>query len=188
MQILSPHTHMPSTKPTRLPCPWDCHFLLQCMKVKSQSKVSQSCLTLSNLMDCSLPGSSTHGIFQARVLEWGAIAFSSGRGTQILMIIDKAQNVPWQMIIFLILPFNFHYCTLYPSYSLLSLSLALSPQFPDFTLYWQASNTQYPSQLGTLNFNWGSNYNHLKKQSTHCHSLQVTTYPRLTVKSLKINK
>ena len=50
-----------------------CHFLLQCMKVKSESEVAQSCLTLSNPMDCSLPGSSVHGIFQARVLEWGAI-------------------------------------------------------------------------------------------------------------------
>ena len=48
-----------------------CHFLLQCMKVKSQSKVAQSCLTLRDPMDCSLPGSSIHGIFQARVLEWG---------------------------------------------------------------------------------------------------------------------
>ena len=72
-------------QPTRLPRPWDspgkntgvgCHFLLQCMKVKSQSEVSQLCPTLSDLMDCSLPGSSVHGIFQARVLEWGAIAFS----------------------------------------------------------------------------------------------------------------
>ena len=53
-----------------------CHFLLQCMKVKSESEVAQSCRTLSNLMDCSLPGSSTHGIFQAKVLEWGAIVFS----------------------------------------------------------------------------------------------------------------
>ena len=67
------------------PRPWDspgkntrvgCRFLLQCMKVKSESEVAQSCLTLSNPMDCSLPGSSIHGIFQARVLEWGAIAFS----------------------------------------------------------------------------------------------------------------
>ena len=66
-------------------CPWDspgkntgvgCHFLLQCMKVKSESEVTQSFLTLSNPMDCSLPGSSVHGIFQARVLEWVAIAFS----------------------------------------------------------------------------------------------------------------
>jgi hypothetical protein len=53
-----------------------CHFLLQCMKVKSESEVAQSCLTLHDAMDCSLPGSSVHGIFQARVLEWGAIAFS----------------------------------------------------------------------------------------------------------------
>ena len=53
-----------------------CHFLLQCMKVKSESEVAQSCPTLSDPMDCSLPNSSIHGIFQARVLEWGAIAFS----------------------------------------------------------------------------------------------------------------
>ena len=73
-------------QPTSLQCPWDspgkntgvgCHFLLQCMKVKSESEVAQSCLTLNNLMDCSLPGSSIHGIFQGRVLEWGAIAFSN---------------------------------------------------------------------------------------------------------------
>ena len=70
---------------SRLPHPWDspgkntgvgCHFLLQCMKVKSESEVTQSCPTLSDPMDCSLAGSSVHGIFQARVLEWGAIAFS----------------------------------------------------------------------------------------------------------------
>ena len=53
-----------------------CHFLLQSMKVKSQSEVAQSCSTLRDPMDCSLPGSSVHGICQARVLEWGAIAFS----------------------------------------------------------------------------------------------------------------
>ena len=53
-----------------------CHFLLQCIKVKSESEAAQSCPTLSNPMDCSPPGSSIHGIFQARVLEWGAIAFS----------------------------------------------------------------------------------------------------------------
>ena len=72
-------------QPTRLPHSWDsqgkntgvgCHFLPQCMKVKSESEVAQSCLTLIDPMDCSLPGSSIHGIFQARVLEWGAIAFS----------------------------------------------------------------------------------------------------------------
>ena len=54
-----------------------CHFLLQCMKVKSESEVTLSCLTLSDPMDCSPPGSSVHGIFQARVLEWGAMAFSA---------------------------------------------------------------------------------------------------------------
>ena len=54
-----------------------CHFPLQCMKVKSESEVAQSCPTLRDLMDCSLPSSSVHGIFQARVLEWVAIAFSS---------------------------------------------------------------------------------------------------------------
>ena len=53
-----------------------CHFLLQRMKVKSESEVAQSCPTLSDPMDCSLPVSSTHGIFQARVLEWATIAFS----------------------------------------------------------------------------------------------------------------
>ena len=84
-------------QPIRLPRPWDfpgkntgvgCHFLHQCMKVKSESEVAQSCLTLS--MDCSLPGSSVHGIFQARVREWGAIAFSKlgckeGKSTKINM-------------------------------------------------------------------------------------------------------
>ena len=60
-----------------------CHFLLQCMKVKSESEVAQSCPTLSDPMDCSLPGSSIHGIFQARVLEWGAIAFSQRHHTHI---------------------------------------------------------------------------------------------------------
>ena len=75
-------------QPIRLPRPWDspgkntgvgCHFLLQCMKVKSESEVAQLCPTLSDPMDCSPPGSSVHWIFQARVLEWGAIAFSRRR-------------------------------------------------------------------------------------------------------------
>ena len=69
-------------QPTRLPRPWDspgkntgvgCHFLLQCMKVKSESEVAQWCPTLHDPMDCSPPGSSIHGILQARVLEWGAV-------------------------------------------------------------------------------------------------------------------
>ena len=77
-------------QPTRHPCPWDspgkntgvgCHFLLQCMKVKSESKVTQLCPTLHDPMGCSFPDSSVHGIFQARVLEWGAIAFSVLKNT-----------------------------------------------------------------------------------------------------------
>ena len=73
---------------TRLPGPSDspgkntgvgCHFLLQCMKVKSESEVAQSCPTLSNLINCSPPGPSIHGIFQARGLGWVAIAFSESQ-------------------------------------------------------------------------------------------------------------
>ena len=73
-------------QPTRLHCPWDypgkntgvgCHFLLQCMKVKSEREVARSCPTLSDPMDCSPLDFSIHGIFQARVMEWGAIAFSN---------------------------------------------------------------------------------------------------------------
>ena len=73
-------------QPTGLPHPGDspgkntgvgCHCLLQSIKVRSESEVTQSCPTLRDLMDCSLPGSFVHGIFQARVLEWGAIAFST---------------------------------------------------------------------------------------------------------------
>ena len=78
---VQPHRH----QATRLPHPWDspgkntgvgCHFLLQCTKVKSESEVAQSCPTLRYPMDCSRPGSSIHGIFQARVLEWVAIRLS----------------------------------------------------------------------------------------------------------------
>ena len=74
-------------QPTRLPHPWDspgkspgvgCHCILQCMKVKSESEVAQLCLTLCNPVDCSPPGSSAHGILQARILEWVAISFSRG--------------------------------------------------------------------------------------------------------------
>ena len=83
--VLSDSVQPHRRQPARLCHPWDspgkntgvgCHFLLQCKKVKSEREVAQSCLTLRDPMDCSLPGSSVHGIFQARVLEWGAIAFS----------------------------------------------------------------------------------------------------------------
>ena len=92
-------------QPTRLPHPWEspgkntgvgCHFLLQCMKVKSESEVSQSCPTLSDPMDCSLPGSSVHEISQARVLEWGAIAFSAvpGYNGALLPILSATELQP----------------------------------------------------------------------------------------------
>ena len=88
--LLSHFSHVrlcatPQMAAHQAPHPWDspgkntgvgCHVILQCMKVKSESEVAQSCPTLSDPMDCSLPDSSVHGIFQARLLEWGAIAFS----------------------------------------------------------------------------------------------------------------
>ena len=88
---------------TRLPRPWDppgkntgvgCHFLLQCMKVKSESEIAQLCPTLSEPMDCSLPGSSVHGIFQARVLEWGAIAFSPALWALVIHRYFRGPNCP----------------------------------------------------------------------------------------------
>ena len=88
-------------QPTRLPCPWDspgkntrmgCHFLLQCRKVKSESEVAESCLTLSDPMDCGPPGSSIHGIFQARLLEWGATGVTGKFGLGV-------QNEAGQMLI-----------------------------------------------------------------------------------------
>ena len=83
-------------QPTRLRRPWDslgkntavgCHFLLQCKKVKSESEGARSCWTLSDPMDCSLPGSSIHGIFQARVLEWVAMAFMLGHFSHVWLFV-----------------------------------------------------------------------------------------------------
>ena len=95
---VQPHRRQPS----RLPRPWDsagkntgvgCYFLLQCMKVKSESEVAQSYPTLRDPMDCSLPGSSIHGIFQARVLEWGAIAFSGETLLGLTKYMNKLANL-----------------------------------------------------------------------------------------------
>ena len=101
-------------QPTSLRRPWDspgkntgvgCHFLLQCMKVKSEREVIQSCPTVSDPMDCSPPGSSAHGIFQARVLEWGAIAFSNNLALALIKLpgfsqswVTQALNTPWLLI------------------------------------------------------------------------------------------
>ena len=96
-------------QPTRLPRPRDspgkntgvgCHFLLQYMKVKSESEVTQLCLTLSDPMDCSAPGSSVHEIFQAGVLEWGAIALSKNKTNEIYFVaitvyLCKSVFIPW---------------------------------------------------------------------------------------------
>ena len=90
LSVVSDSVRPQRRQPTRLPHPRvspgkntgvGYHFLLQCMKVKSESEVAQSCLTCSDPVDCSSPGSSVHGIFQARVLEWGAIAFSISEHT-----------------------------------------------------------------------------------------------------------
>ena len=92
--VLSDSIRPHRRQPTRLCRPWDspgkntgvgCHFLLQCMEVKSESEVVQLCWTLPDSTDCRLPGSSAHGIFQARVLEWGAIAFSLTRCRAVLL-------------------------------------------------------------------------------------------------------
>ena len=134
-------------QPTRFHRPWDspgkntgvgCHFLLQCMKVKSESEVAQSCPTLSNTMDCSLPGSSIHGIFQARVLEWGAIAFSKD-------VFKSSYND----LKFMVQNFNY-VCTklissvIYNCHNLLSFALlvpTLSNSIPSLPSDWSSSST-----------------------------------------------
>ena len=88
--------------------PWDspgkntgvgCHFLLQCMKVKSETEVAQSCPTLRDPMDCSLPGSSVHGISKPRVLEWVAIASSTQGMRNLLFLHLFAQSIIINMVV-----------------------------------------------------------------------------------------
>ena len=103
-------------QPTRLPPPWDspgkntgviCHFLLQCLKVKSESEGAQSWLTLSNPMDCNLPGSSIHGIFQARVLDWVATAFSESLcGVRYIATLNKNKHQPKILVGLILTPTN----------------------------------------------------------------------------------
>ena len=96
--VVSDSVRPHSRQPIGLHRPWDspgkntgvgCHFLLQCMKVKSESEVTQSSPTLSDPMDCSLSGSSVHGSFQARVLEWGAIVWS----LLLLLLLSRVNGV-----------------------------------------------------------------------------------------------
>ena len=105
--LLSHFSHVrlcviPQMAATRLPSPWDspgkntgvgCHFLLQCMKAKSESEVAQSCPTPRDPTDCSPPGSSIHGTLQARVLEWGAIAFSDALSYLQIITATHFQNL-----------------------------------------------------------------------------------------------
>ena len=117
--------------------PWDspgkntgvgCHFLLQCMKVKSENEVVQPCLTLSDPMDCSLPGSSIHGILQARALEWGAIAFSVSLSVVFLFL--KFHSSVCKCWIFLLSPFGILYTLSVWSYLSSLILRTLSPLIP----------------------------------------------------------
>ena len=122
-------------QPTRLPHPWDspgkntgvgCHFLLQCLKVKSESEVAQSCPTLSDPMDCSLPGSSVHGSFQARVLEWGAITFSSH--TLKLLKQDRWTHTHEEVLLYVEISFHTYLKPTIPFFPLYSLIIISSYQ------------------------------------------------------------
>ena len=102
--------------------PWDspgknagvgCHFLLQCMEVKSESEVAQSCPALRDPMDCSLPGSSAHGIFQARVLEWGAIAFSMRKAFLSLLAVLWNSASKWVYLSFILFLLLFFFSQLF---------------------------------------------------------------------------
>ena len=119
-------------QPTRLLCLWDspgkntgvgCHFLLQCMKVKSESEVAQSCPTLSDPMDCSPPGSSVHGIFQARVLEWGATAFSPYCSSTYETMLRKFSSLGLLFDVFQIGPICVYVALFLPSTSIFMSSL-----------------------------------------------------------------
>ena len=103
-------------QPTRLLCPWDspgkntgvgCHFLLQCMKVKSESAVAHLCLTLCDPMDRSPPGCSVHGILQARILEWGAIALISSETSNSGRDVLSSHSQVCACYALFILPFTF---------------------------------------------------------------------------------
>ena len=117
-------------QPTRLLRPWDspgkntgvgCHFLLQCMKVKIDSEVAQSCPTFSDPMDYSLPGSSVYGILQARVLEWGAIAFSNCIVHRVAKSQTRLSN------------FHFHLYSCWFLWSPLFFSKDLCPKYKDLS-------------------------------------------------------
>ena len=127
-------------QPTRLPRPWDspgkstrvgCHFLLQCMKVKSESEVAQSGPTLSNPMDCSPPGSSAHGVFQARALEWAPVPSPS-------LMLTTAKS-PWQTM----LPWANH-LTSEPPFSHLWNGTKTSTSLTEYETRWKLKALEVP--------------------------------------------
>ena len=110
---LRPHRRVPTRRPRAQDSLGKnigvgCYFLLQCMKVKSQSEVAQSCPTLSDSMDGSLPGSSVHGIFQARVLEWGAILWASDLWKNLSVSLRKGRISVWVLEIIIAIESNSH--------------------------------------------------------------------------------
>ena len=176
---------------TRLPCPWDspgkntgvgCHFLLQCMKVKSESEVAQSCPTLSDPMDWNLPGSSVHGIPQARVLEWGATAFSEtlvhlGEFKRYIILCSLQSQASClstirtnvSVCIFAVAPTYFsHHISLYPKRNLFSQP-GWFPSCSSFILntHWHAylyPPTLHPPQSFTGLCNWAGPYGVFPRQ------------------------
>ena len=160
-------------QPIRLPRPWDspgkntgvgCHFLLQCMKVKSESEVAQSCPTLSDPMDCSPPGSSVHGIFQARVLEWVAIAFSAIFQSLLKFISTESVMLSNHLILccsLLLLPSIFPSESAlhirWPKYWNFSFSNSLSNEYSGLKSFFLrfdllAAQESSSAQLGRINF------------------------------------
>ena len=141
-------------QPTRLPYPWDspgkntgvgCHFLLQCTKVKSEGEVAQFCPTLSDPMDCSLPGSSFHEIFQARVLEWVAIAFVSAHIPEKTQLCPcwKAKRNSTKYFVLLLLILLLIFCAIFSGIS--------SIQYTNSSWYFQICLTHSKEQGGQGN-------------------------------------
>ena len=166
-------------QPTRLPSPGDspgkntgvdCHFLLQCMKVKSEREVAQSCPTLSDPMDCSPPSSSAHEVFQARVLEWGAITFQKllshyksqcnvSMGTYTILIWERWEKIyvcvnmgSWFSRIATFFPKIFLLFFYIPNiyWALIPYNLEKAMAIHSSTLAWKTSWTEEPDRLQSM--------------------------------------
>ena len=165
-----PHRRQPS----RLPGPWDspgkntgvgCHFLLQCMKVKSESEVAQACPTLSNPMDYSPPGSSIHGIFQARVLEWGAIAFSHRLGFIKYLVIFFLHSLTTETCVTMLLKvYSRQETRVWPMGQEDSMETGIATHFS--ILAWRIPWTEEPGGLQSMGsqrvrHNWATEHTHM---------------------------